>query len=155
MNLVSPSHPALWTVAQPVVEFAAVPEISGMMINLAIKHRGIGLAATQCGLSRRLFVMLLSSGATLGWITCVNPSIVWRSRHTVSGPEGCLSFPGQFINVKRHKAIDLTYRDERGRDMRRHLTGMDAIVASHELDHLDGICILPKPATPAGAAQSV
>jgi peptide deformylase len=141
MNLVPSSHPALWSVASPIVDFKSVDGWAADLIKLAIVLGGVGLAAPQVGMPYRLFVMRTNAQ----WLVCVNPVIVRRGADFDTEQEGCLSFPGQFVDVARHRVIDVQYQDESGKTISRTLKGLDARVFAHELDHLQGECILPKP----------
>lgn len=106
----------------------------------AAKGDGIGLAAPQVGLSKRLFVMKrLSCEATTKEIIAVNPRISLRGEYKVL-EEGCLSFPGYYGPVCRQEECTMTYQDPLdGSEWTVELTGLDAHCAQHELDHLDGI----------------
>jgi peptide deformylase len=69
---------------------------------------------------------------------CVNPVIVARGEEVLS-TEGCLSFPGLTVEVPRAATVTLRARDERGEEFEVALSGLEAICAQHELDHLDGL----------------
>jgi peptide deformylase len=144
MNLVSSNHPALWRVATPVTDFSVIDGADGLgnqMISLAIKSGGIGLAAPQVGLSLRLFVMRSDTG----WRICANPSIIGHNGIMEPEYEGCLSFPKRHQVVTRPSRIYAEWQREDGKTIRRGYSGMDARVFQHELDHLNGVCIFPKP----------
>ncbi len=150
LSLVPSDHPALWRVADPVIDFAPIGGQHGLgnqMIRLAVKHGGIGLAAPQVGLSMRLFVMRTDAG----WRICVNPSIIRSNPLMEPQHEGCLSFPGREQVVNRPASIYVEWYREDGRLIWRSLHGMDSRCFQHELDHLNGVCIFPRPV----AAQPV
>lgn len=90
MNLVPSTHPALWTVADPVVDFEGVIPIVQELLDLVITYRGAGLAAPQIGIGNRLFVM--REGPT--FFAVINPVILSHGRDEETEMEGCLSFPG-------------------------------------------------------------
>ncbi len=139
LSLVPSDHPALWRVADPVTDFTGIETLSNRMIRLAIKSRGIGLAAPQCGISQQVFVALLN----LSWTVCVNPVILQRGPELVSDYEGCLSFPGQHSIQWRNRALHVQYRDARNVRHDKWLYDMDARVWDHEYDHILGVTIFP------------
>ena len=110
-------------------------QLVSQMTSLMFESKGIGLAAPQCGILKRIFIM-----GTGGDITaCVNPEIVSGDCNTL-GVEGCLSFPKLWLKVKRFKTIKVRYQDLEGNLIEKELSDLMARVFQHELDHLDGIC---------------
>jgi peptide deformylase len=103
---------------------------------------GLGLAATQLGVLRRVFVLRPDPEEEPQVI--VNPQLVKGSEERVTDDEGCLSLQGVVIPVERHLRITLEARDPEGKELRLELEGLPARVAQHELDHLDGILILDR-----------
>lgn len=101
---------------------------------------GAGLAATQVGVLQRLFVFLVDEEIR----AVCNPEIVELSEETDVEVEGCLSLQGVSVPVERSTAITLVGRDENGDDVRYELDEMDARVAQHEVDHLDGILMIDR-----------
>jgi peptide deformylase len=104
---------------------------------------GVGLAATQVGILRRVFVFQpdRESDET---IALVNPTIGERSEEIETEDEGCLSLQGVTIPVERNLRVTVSGRGVDGGDVRVELEGLGARVAQHELDHLDGILILDR-----------
>lgn len=98
-------------------------------------YNGIGLAANQCGVFERMFVMQHDGKI----MTCINPKIIDESDETQDVKEGCLSFPGMFLNLKRSKWINAQWTDEEGTEYEAMMEGMPAVVFQHELDHLNGV----------------
>lgn len=94
-------------------------------------YGGVGLAAPQCGVPYRMFVMI-------GGIVCINPVIIHSSSNVVHLKEGCLSFPGLFLSVKRPETVTMKYTNEFGKRIETTWTGATARVAQHEYDHLEG-----------------
>ena len=127
----------LYTRAKPV-EFLYPEQNRLLAQNLRrfmINENGIGLAAPQIGVSRRVFVM-----ETQGWQrTCFNPLIMMTSVESVDFDEGCLSFPGEHCIIKRPEWVDVRYQDHRGDWYAERFSGLLARCFQHELDHLDGI----------------
>ena len=103
--------------------------------------QGVGLAATQIGVLRRVFVFEPDEE---GPRAVVNPVIVETGSETESDEEGCLSLQGVRVPVDRPTSITITGKDETGADVRYELEGYGARVAQHELDHLDGVLIIDR-----------
>lgn len=99
---------------------------------------GAGLAAPQIGVSERVTIARIGEE----FVLLVNPEILWKSENTVLGEEGCLSLPNIWLNVPRSTDIILRYVDPKGREFEKKLSGFDARVVQHEVDHLDGILIV-------------
>jgi peptide deformylase len=102
-------------------------------------HKGIGLSANQVGLPYRVFVM---EGEPA--FACFNPKIVDVSNEIVPLVEGCLSYPGVNVPVKRPAHIRVRFTAPDGNVMTRKFTGMTARIFQHEYDHLQGINFLRK-----------
>ena len=109
---------------------------------------GVGLAATQVGILRRVFVFQRQPDAEEDGepetLAVVNPTIVARSDETEVADEGCLSLQGVHVPVERHISVTLEGADERGRPVHHELADLSARVVQHELDHLDGTLILDR-----------
>ena len=112
---------------------------------------GVGLAATQIGILRRVFVFHPSGTADededaepLPPRALVNPEIVERSDEAESDEEGCLSLQGVQVPVQRNLRVKLRATDPDGADVTLELKGHPARIAQHELDHLDGILMLDR-----------
>ena len=101
---------------------------------------GIGLAAPQIGKNIRLIVVNTADRA----VCMINPKIIKKSWAKELGEEGCLSVPGVFGKVKRHKKIDCKYLDKTGKEVKIKADGLMARVIQHEIDHLDGILFIDK-----------
>jgi peptide deformylase len=107
------------------------------MVQLMIESNGIGLAANQVGLLKRVFAIRLKDQVPF----CMfNPRIQAHSEELVEDEEGCLSFPDLFLKVKRYKSITAEYLDRQGKTCIIELEGIDARCFQHELEHLDGVC---------------
>jgi peptide deformylase len=109
------------------------------MVQLMVESGGIGLAANQVGLLKRVFAIHLKDQVPF----CMfNPYILYGDNDLVLADEGCLSFPELFLKVPRHKNITAMYVDRQGNKRIIELTGIDARCFQHELDHLDGVCFI-------------
>lgn len=109
-------------------------ELTNNLIETMIQNKGMGLAANQCGLPHRVFV--LWSQTTLA---CFNPKVIDETTENVSLEEGCLSYPNLFLPIKRPKSIKVRFQDAFGEFHTEKYTGMTARAFLHELDHLNGV----------------
>jgi peptide deformylase len=133
---------ALRLTAKPVEEFDdSLRRLVQRMTVLMHEANGVGLAATQVGVLKRLFVF---HHADEGDRAIVNPEIVERSDETASADEGCLSLQGVTVPVERNIAVTIVGRDENGDEVRLELEELPARVVQHELDHLDGVLIVDR-----------
>lgn len=99
---------------------------------------GVGLAAPQVGISRRVALVQLQDGSRQV-LACVDPKIVKASSETVPGYEACLSIKGVGGRVHRKSWVEVSYLDSNGRPQVRRSEGWEARIFQHELDHLDGV----------------
>ena len=109
------------------------------MTALMSDANGVGLAATQVGVLRRVFVFHPEEGVTAA---VVNPQLVKRSEEAEVDDEGCLSLQGVLVPVERSLEITIEGTDETGAPVSYELAELAARVVQHELDHLDGVLIL-------------
>jgi peptide deformylase len=112
------------------------------MTSLMEDANGVGLAANQAGVLRRVFVFRTGEDETV--IAAVNPRVVESSGDRASDDEGCLSLQRVLVPVERHTTLTLEASDAEGAPLRLELSGLAARVAQHELDHLDGVLILDR-----------
>lgn len=115
------------------------------MIAFMKQHNGIGLAAPQIGIAKRVFVMGCDSleGFPLPFVA-FNPVILNASEEEELGDEGCLSYPDLWLKVKRPKTVVAEYQDAKGNTYTVEMSGLIARCFQHELDHLNGICFVDK-----------
>lgn len=110
-------------------------QLTGRLIETLKINRAFGLAAPQCGLPYRVFVM----GAGDNYFAMYNPEIIHTSEEKVHLEEGCLSFPFLFLSITRPKNLIVKFQNEVGEYVNLELDGISARVVLHELDHLNGI----------------
>ena len=135
--------PALRLKANPVEEIDDdLQRLAERMTVLMVEARGVGLAATQVGVIRRVFVFQPTEEDEAR--TIVNPELLERSDELAFEDEGCLSLQGVLVPVERHVSVTLGGRDEQGEELRLELEGHAARVVQHELDHLDGVLIIDR-----------
>jgi peptide deformylase len=108
------------------------------MLETMYRHDGIGLAANQVGLRARVFVMGHRDRPEDG-MAFFNPEVVANMNIIEDLEEGCLSFPGIFVKIKRPKAIKARWQNSKGEFMEAEFTGYECKCFLHELDHLEGI----------------
>ena len=104
---------------------------------------GIGLAAIQVGILKRLVVIDISKGEEEKKpMFLINPQIIHRSKKTSIYEEGCLSLPGQFAEIERPAECILKYIDYNGKEKELKADGLLATCVQHEVDHLNGILFI-------------
>lgn len=127
----------LHKVARPISEVdAEVRQLVDDMAETMYASRGIGLAATQVDVHRRLVVIDISEDKS-GLTAFINPEIVERHGETVY-EEGCLSVPGIYDKVTRAERVRVRALDRNGQPFELDADGLLAICIQHEIDHLDG-----------------
>tara|TARA_B100002019_G_scaffold239807_1_gene215295 strand:+ start:1089 stop:1610 length:522 start_codon:yes stop_codon:yes gene_type:complete len=117
-------------------------EIKDAMNQVMLDNKGIGISANQVGLDMRMFVFHaegLQSLSSQRVNLCINPEVVETIEPEVDMWEGCLSFPGVQLFVKRPSKIKAKWTNEDGKTVTENLYGYDARCFLHELDHLNGI----------------
>lgn len=133
--------PVLRTKARPVEVFDdALRTLADNMLETMRAAPGVGLAAPQVGVDRRLFVY--DSGERFGALC--NPTIVWRSEETQEGEEGCLSIPGVYFPVVRAMHVRVEAQDVFGNHVVEEAAEFEARIFQHEIDHLDGILFVDR-----------
>lgn len=137
----------LRTVAEPVERVDdAILRLAGEMQKTMKAEKGVGLAAPQVGVSKRVILATIDEVVTL----MVNPEILSFSAETEICEEGCLSLPGEWGNVSRAKRIKLKYLNEDGEQVQTELVGLNARVVQHEIDHLNGVLFVDRLVTKSG-----
>jgi len=135
--------PALRMPAREVEDFDEdLTRLAARMTALMRDANGVGLAATQVGVLRRVFVYQPAEDEEP--VAVVNPQIEVRGDEIEVGEEGCLSIQGVHVEVERPRAVVLTGRDVSGANYLRELEGPGARVVQHEVDHLDGVLMLDR-----------
>jgi peptide deformylase len=134
--------PALRLVAHEVEDFDDdLRRLVDRMTGLMHDAQGVGLAATQVGILRRLFVFEPDED---GPRAVVNPRLVQVAEVQEADSEGCLSLQGVRVPVERPTRVVLEGQDAQGEDVRYELEGYGARIAQHELDHLNGVLIIDR-----------
>jgi peptide deformylase len=115
------------------------------MIDTMHAQKGIGIAAPQIDISQQIFIGIMGLNSENERITVfINPKIIAYSDTTDIKEEGCLSLPGKYANVKRSTKITIEFQTITGSKQTLNLSGMDARIAQHEYDHLQGILFIDR-----------
>jgi len=124
----------LTQVADKVTEFD--DELQQLVVNMiatTLSYDGIGLAAPQVGVNKRIIVVVLQDNP----LALINP-VVMEGKGKVRSKEGCLSVPGYFDDIERFDEITVSYQTTQGETKESTGKGLLAIVVQHEIDHLNG-----------------
>ena len=143
LKIVTWPNPILETPADPVTEFnGELNQLVDRMFETMYSAPGVGLAAVQVGVPKRLFVMDCSGGKDPAQrIVMINPEVVTQEGKQ-DGDEGCLSFPGIFFGVERNLRAIVRAHDIKGKEFELDGTELTARCMLHETDHCDGIVFL-------------
>ncbi|MBI2450700.1 MAG: peptide deformylase [Candidatus Nealsonbacteria bacterium] len=136
-------EPVLMKKAEKIKEITPeIKKLSEDMMETMLKTEpeGVGIAAPQVGVSKRMFVAQTAEGPRV----FINPQLKKKSRETEIMEEGCLSLPGVWLKVKRVKKVELKGLDINGKKIKTKAEGLYARILQHEIDHLDGILIRDK-----------
>ena len=135
--------PVLRSRASEVTEFGdQLGREAERMVAIMRGAMGVGLAATQLGMLRRLLVF--QAGPDARATAVANPEIEWVSSELAIAEEGCLSLPGIGLDVERPLHARVRGRDVHGEELLLEASGLEARVLQHEIDHLDGVLILDR-----------
>ena len=122
---------------------ADLENLADVLWHLQLQHEGVGLAAPQVGDLRRVIVVQdLRERAQTRRLVLINPVVTARSDLRVTMEEGCLSFPGLYLRLRRPVAIQVRYCDLAGQTRIMAAEGLLARVILHEIDHLDGVLFI-------------
>lgn len=142
MILLPPNDPRLYQTSLPVDHIAQVLEVlDGVRRAMAEAPHAVAISAPQLGIQLRFFV---TTGRFLPSVV-INPSIVARSEESGEDREGCLTWPGRWAMVRRSQWIDVRFMNIQGKTKEVRFTGFAARIFQHEIDHLDGVTIFPRP----------
>lgn len=114
--------------------------LSNLLLDRMKELGGVGLSANQVGLSLSVFAMGIGDVS----LVVFNPKIVKYSEEEVSLPEGCLSYPGVYVLVKRPINIEVEYQNAKGETETRKFSGLSSRVFQHEYDHMLGLTMKEK-----------
>jgi peptide deformylase len=141
LDIIVAPDPRLARTAEPVAEVdRAVRKLMDDLLATMYAAPGIGLAAPQAGVNKRVLVLDISRDPrTPQPLRMANPEIAWASDEVLKYEEGCLSLPDQFADVERPAKVRVRYRDENDRPVEIEADGLLATCIQHEIDHLQGV----------------
>lgn len=147
LKIVHYPEPVLLTIGKPFSEEEFNDDLQKLvedMFETMYDAQGVGLAAPQIGVSKRLFVMdVPTEESESNKIALINPEIIVQEGEQI-GDEGCLSFPGIYTTVRREVRVVVRYKDVFGKDQELDCTDLSARCVLHETDHCDGIVFLDR-----------
>jgi peptide deformylase len=140
-TIITAPDPRLKIKARPVAAVDdSVRRLMDDMLETMRQAIGIGLAAPQIGVAKRVIVLdVAREGEKPQPMMLANPEILWRSTELTTGSEGCLSLPEHYADVTRPAKISLRYLDYQNEIREIETSGLLATCIQHEMDHLDGV----------------
>lgn len=137
--------PVLRRVAAPVTEFdAGLRRIVEAMFTRMVASKGVGLAAPQVGISKRILVLNPQGERGADDLALVNPTLLGRAGEETWYDEGCLSFPSIYAEVKRPDRCTVRYQDQDGAWHEGEFEGFTSRIIQHEYDHLEGVLLVDR-----------
>ncbi|MBT8458814.1 MAG: peptide deformylase [Boseongicola sp.] len=133
--------PRLKATADPVSDFdKELAKLADDMLETMYAAPGIGLAAPQVGVGKRLLVMdcVKEENASPEPMVLINPEVTWSSEELNTYEEGCLSIPDQYADVERPAEVEVSWTDLTGTLQKERFDGLWATCVQHEIDHLNG-----------------
>ncbi len=133
--------PRLKRLSDPVTDISAdMKTLADDMLSTMYDAPGVGLAAPQVGVNKRMFVMDCVKDPDLAArpMVLINPEIIWASEDLATYEEGCLSIPDQYADVERPSEVRVCWMGLDGKTYEEQFAGLWATCAQHEIDHLDG-----------------
>lgn len=135
--------PVLNKAAEPIADIDDnVRRLAAKMIDIMLENKGLGLAGPQAGVALRIFVVSLD-GTKQNAKVYINPTLI-PDAQLEPMQEGCLSLPGIFTKVRRHRECSVKATGLDGKEFTEQAEGLLARVFQHECDHLDGVLIIDR-----------
>mgnify|MGYP001353641877 FL=1 len=143
-QIITIPNPLLRKISEPVTSVNnEEKKLMDDMLETMYAAPGIGLAAVQVGVLKRIIVIDLSKdGEKKTPLFIVNPQITFKSDDLISYEEGCLSIPNQFAEIKRPSSCKVNFLDYNGKKKEINADGLLATCIQHEIDHLNGILFI-------------
>jgi peptide deformylase len=144
LQILTAPHPLLRAKTEPVETIDdELRRLMDDMLETMYAAPGVGLAAPQIGVTKRVIVVDVSrDDEERRPMRLINPEVVWRSAADEIAEEGCLSLPDQFAEVRRASQVKVRYRDETGQEQEISGDGILARCLQHEIDHLNGVLFI-------------
>ena len=139
-------NPVLRKVSEPVEEInQETKDLVSDLVDTLKEAHGLGLAAPQIGVSKRVFILDLSAIDLTATLTVfINPEIIETSEQEIELEEGCLSFPGLYQKIVRPAVVKVRATDLEGNRFELEADGMTARAILHEYDHLEGVLFIDR-----------
>ncbi len=145
-SLITAPNPLLRSISEPVLKVDKELQIYlDDLLETMYHEKGAGLASIQVGIPKRIMVIDVGHREIENRPDphfFINPEIVWFSEEQQIYPEGCLSFPGGYLEISRPKTIRVRYLDYNGKEQEKQVTDWMARAVQHELDHLNGVVLI-------------
>lgn len=134
--------PVLKKRAKEIVQInQEVRDLAKNMIETVLIREGVGLAANQVGVLKRIIIVQTEGGPQV----FINPRVIQKSRETGRDQEGCLSLPKElYLNIKRTQWVDIAALDLFGKETKMRAQGLAARIFQHEIDHINGTLIIDR-----------
>jgi len=116
-----------------------IKELGWDMVETMQEKEGVGLAAPQVGETKKVIVVQAEKP-----LVFFNPKITKKTKKTETAEEGCLSFPGLWLNVKRARGVEVEAINQNGEKIKIAMEGFPARIFQHEIDHLNGILFIDR-----------
>ena len=137
LKLLNPKNPKLRMPCDPVGDDVDRVLLKTNLLETMDSHNGLGLSANQCGLMHQAFAVYIDWPDRVKTV-CFNPEIVWSSEETSYIEEGCLTYPGLYLKIRRPVKIKVTYENVDGSVSTQDLEDLEARIFQHEYDHMNG-----------------
>lgn len=144
LDIINVPDPLLKSLSDPVEKVDdALRQLMDNMLDTMYGAPGIGLAAIQVGVPRRVIVLDVEGDDEIKKpLYFVNPEVVWESPEISVYNEGCLSVPDHYAEVERPASVKIKYLDYDGKAQEQQMDGLLSTCIQHEIDHLDGIVFI-------------
>jgi peptide deformylase len=119
----------------------SIRNLGALLVETMLANNGVGLAAPQCGIMKRIIVVLANKEPKV----MINPEIIFTSNEKEILEEGCLSIPQTYIEKERYSKVTIKYRSLQGHPHLEIYEGLVARIIQHEIEHLDGILMTDVP----------
>jgi peptide deformylase len=119
----------------------SIRNLSASLVETMLANNGVGLAAPQCGILKRIIVVLVNNEPKV----FINPEIIFTSEEKDISEEGCLSIPQTYLKKERYSKVTIKYRNLQGHPHLETHEGLPARIIQHEIDHLNGILMTDMP----------
>ena len=137
LKLLNPKNPKLRMPCDPVGDDVDRVLLKTNLLETMDNHNGLCLSANQCGLMYQAFAEYIDWPDRVKTV-CFNPKIVWSSEETSYLEEGCLTYPGLYLKIRRPVKIKVTYENVDGSVSTQDLEDLEARIFQHEYDHMNG-----------------